>query len=155
RRIARIAAPPEIFNTGPGRPVHVSRFHRRLDRAPDCDQPEWQGLVARQRFQRYEEVYLRLHDRPRRKSAVTSISTMAVRRIGAATPGVQGESVGEAVDRSHAVTTARPTHAIHWAALAIRSSLVPDPTRARELLGWSAVRSDLATIIGDACRWHR
>jgi UDP-arabinose 4-epimerase len=32
--------------------------------------------------------------------------------------------------------------------------LVADATRARELLGWSAKRSDLATMIGDAWRWH-
>jgi len=34
------------------------------------------------------------------------------------------------------------------------SILVADATRARELLGWSAERSDLATIIADAWRWH-
>jgi UDP-arabinose 4-epimerase len=35
------------------------------------------------------------------------------------------------------------------------SVLVADATLARELLGWSAERSDLATIITDAWRWHR
>jgi UDP-glucose 4-epimerase len=32
--------------------------------------------------------------------------------------------------------------------------LVADATRARKLLGWSAERSDLATILADAWRWH-
>jgi UDP-arabinose 4-epimerase len=35
------------------------------------------------------------------------------------------------------------------------SVLVADTTKARELLGWSAVRSDLHSIIADAWRWHR
>ena len=35
------------------------------------------------------------------------------------------------------------------------SILVAEATRARELLGWSAERSDLATIIADAWRWHK
>jgi UDP-arabinose 4-epimerase len=34
------------------------------------------------------------------------------------------------------------------------SILVADATRARELLGWSADCSDLATILTDAWRWH-
>jgi UDP-arabinose 4-epimerase len=32
--------------------------------------------------------------------------------------------------------------------------LVADPTKARALLGWTPERSDLATIIADAWRWH-
>jgi UDP-glucose-4-epimerase len=32
--------------------------------------------------------------------------------------------------------------------------LVADPTKARALLGWAPERSDLATIIADAWRWH-
>jgi UDP-glucose 4-epimerase len=35
------------------------------------------------------------------------------------------------------------------------SILVADATRALELLGWSAERSDLATIIADAWHWHK
>jgi UDP-glucose 4-epimerase len=35
------------------------------------------------------------------------------------------------------------------------ASLIADSTAARELLSWSAVRSDLQTIIGDAWRWHK
>ena len=35
------------------------------------------------------------------------------------------------------------------------SILVADAMRARELLGWSAERSDLATIIDDAWHWHK
>jgi UDP-glucose 4-epimerase len=35
------------------------------------------------------------------------------------------------------------------------SILVAQAMRARELLGWSAEHSDLATIITDAWRWHR
>lgn len=34
-------------------------------------------------------------------------------------------------------------------------SLVADPSRARELLGWKAVRSDLEQIVADALRWER
>jgi hypothetical protein len=33
--------------------------------------------------------------------------------------------------------------------------LVADATRARELLGWSTERSDLAMIPADTWRWHR
>jgi UDP-glucose 4-epimerase len=32
--------------------------------------------------------------------------------------------------------------------------LVADATRAQNLLGWSAKRSDLATMISDAWQWH-
>lgn len=34
------------------------------------------------------------------------------------------------------------------------SVLVADPSKAREVLGWSAKQSDLTTIIADAWRWH-
>jgi UDP-glucose-4-epimerase GalE len=34
------------------------------------------------------------------------------------------------------------------------SVLVADSTKAREVLGWSPDRSDLATIVADAWRWH-
>jgi UDP-glucose 4-epimerase len=34
------------------------------------------------------------------------------------------------------------------------SILVAEATRARELFGWSAERSDLSSIIQDAWRWH-
>jgi UDP-glucose 4-epimerase/UDP-arabinose 4-epimerase len=34
-------------------------------------------------------------------------------------------------------------------------SLVADPTRARELLGWTATRSSLDQIVADAFRWER
>jgi UDP-glucose 4-epimerase len=33
--------------------------------------------------------------------------------------------------------------------------LVADLTKARQILGWSAERSDLATVISDTWRWHR
>jgi len=33
-------------------------------------------------------------------------------------------------------------------------SLVADPSRAKTLLGWSAVRSGLDQIVGDALRWE-
>lgn len=33
--------------------------------------------------------------------------------------------------------------------------LVADATRARDLLGWAAKRSDLSTIIADAWHWHK
>jgi UDP-glucose 4-epimerase len=32
--------------------------------------------------------------------------------------------------------------------------LVADANNARETLGWAPKRSDLATIIADALRWH-
>jgi UDP-glucose 4-epimerase len=32
--------------------------------------------------------------------------------------------------------------------------LVVDPTKAREILVWTPERSDLATIVADAWRWH-
>jgi UDP-glucose-4-epimerase len=34
------------------------------------------------------------------------------------------------------------------------SVLVADPTKSRELLGWTAKRSDLEAIVADAWRWH-
>ena len=33
--------------------------------------------------------------------------------------------------------------------------LVADPTKAREILGWMPERSDLATVVADAWRWHQ
>jgi UDP-glucose-4-epimerase GalE len=66
----------------------------------------------------------------------------------------QGASVREVIDASRAVT-GRPIKA-HVAPRRPGDPpmLVADATRARELLGWSAERSDLATILADAWRWH-
>ena len=67
----------------------------------------------------------------------------------------RGASVREVIDTARAATgrkfdardvERRPGDA---------SMLVANATRARELLGWSAERSDLATIIADAWHWHR
>jgi len=66
----------------------------------------------------------------------------------------QGASVREVIDASRAVT-GKPIKA-HVAPRRRGDPpmLVADATRARELLGWSAERSDLATILADAWRWH-
>jgi UDP-arabinose 4-epimerase len=66
----------------------------------------------------------------------------------------QGASVREMIDAARAVA-GRPIEA----RVAPRRPgdppmLVADAARARELLGWSAERSDLATILADAWRWH-
>jgi UDP-glucose-4-epimerase GalE len=66
----------------------------------------------------------------------------------------QGASVREVIDAARAVT-GRPIKA-HVAPRRPGDPpmLVAEATRARELLGWSAERSDLATILADAWRWH-
>jgi UDP-glucose-4-epimerase GalE len=67
----------------------------------------------------------------------------------------QGASVRQVIDTACIVTGAR----INASDIGRRPGdppiLVADATLARELLGWSAESSDLATIITDAWRWHR
>jgi UDP-glucose 4-epimerase len=66
----------------------------------------------------------------------------------------QGASVREVIEAARA-TTGRPIKA-HVAPRRPGDPpmLVADATSARKLLGWSAERSDLATILADAWRWH-
>jgi UDP-arabinose 4-epimerase len=67
----------------------------------------------------------------------------------------QGASVRQVIDTACAVTGVKIQARDAGRRSGDPSILVADPTRARELLRWSAQRSDLATIITDAWRWHR
>jgi UDP-glucose 4-epimerase len=67
----------------------------------------------------------------------------------------RGASVREVIDTVRAVTGSKidARDSRRWPG--DPPILVAEATRARELLGWSTERSDLATIITDAWRWHR
>ena len=66
----------------------------------------------------------------------------------------QGASVREVVDKASAVTGVAIDARDSPRRPGDPSILVAEATRARELLGWSAERSDLSSIIQDAWRWH-
>ena len=66
----------------------------------------------------------------------------------------RGASVREVIDTARAATGRKFDARDVERRRGDPSILVADATRARELLGWSAERSDLATIIADAWRWH-
>jgi UDP-glucose-4-epimerase GalE len=66
----------------------------------------------------------------------------------------QGASVRQVIDTACALTAARINARDTGRRPGDPSTLAADPTRANELLGWSAERSDLVTIITDAWRWH-
>ena len=67
----------------------------------------------------------------------------------------QGASVREVIDVARSITGLKI--AAHNAPRRQGDPpiLVADASRAKERLSWSAKRSDLATIITDAWRWHR
>jgi UDP-glucose-4-epimerase GalE len=67
----------------------------------------------------------------------------------------QGASVREVIETARAVTGTKIDMRDSPRRAGDPSILVADATRARELLGWSAERSDLTTIITDAWRWHK
>ena len=67
----------------------------------------------------------------------------------------RGASVREVVDTARAVTGRRIEAHDAPRRPGDPAILVADAALARALLGWSAERSDLATVIGDAWRWHR
>ena len=67
----------------------------------------------------------------------------------------QGASVREVVDTARAVTGRKINACDAPRRPGDPAILVADAARARELLGWSPERSDLATIISDAWRWHK
>jgi UDP-glucose-4-epimerase GalE len=67
----------------------------------------------------------------------------------------QGASVRQVIYTACAVTGARINPSDTGRRPGDPSTLVADATLASKLLGWSAERSDLATIITDAWRWHR
>ena len=67
----------------------------------------------------------------------------------------KGASVREVIDTARAVTGLKVNARDIQRRPGDPSILIADPTRARDLLGWSAERSDLATIITDAWRWHK
>jgi UDP-glucose-4-epimerase GalE len=67
----------------------------------------------------------------------------------------KGASVREVIDMARAITGRRIDVRNIPRRPGDPAVLIADPTRARELLGWAAERSDLATIINDAWRWHK
>src|SRR5205085_2593269 len=67
----------------------------------------------------------------------------------------KGASVREVLDTARAVTGRKIEARDAPRRPGDPSILVADATRARELLGWSAERSDLTTIVADAWRWHK
>jgi UDP-glucose 4-epimerase len=67
----------------------------------------------------------------------------------------QGASVREVIDSACAVTGAKIDARQSPRRPGDPPILVAEANRARELLGWAAERSDLATIITDAWRWHK
>lgn len=66
----------------------------------------------------------------------------------------QGRSVKEVVEAVGRAIGKPVPHAIGARRAGDPASLVANPTRARELLGWSATRSDLDRIVADALRWE-
>jgi UDP-arabinose 4-epimerase len=67
----------------------------------------------------------------------------------------QGASVRQVIDTACVVTGTKIKASDTRRRPGDPSILVADGTLARKLLGWSAERSDLTTIITDAWRWHR
>jgi len=67
----------------------------------------------------------------------------------------QGASVRQVIETTRVVTGAKIKAIDTGRRPGDPSILVADATLARKLLGWSAERSDLTTIITDAWRWHR
>jgi UDP-glucose 4-epimerase len=67
----------------------------------------------------------------------------------------RGASVREVIERACAVTGAKIDARKSPRRAGDPPILMAQAKRAQELLGWSAERSDLATIITDAWRWHK
>jgi UDP-glucose 4-epimerase len=67
----------------------------------------------------------------------------------------QGASVREVVDTARAITGRKIDARDARRRPGDPAILIADHTGARELLGWSAERSELATIVSDAWHWHR
>jgi UDP-glucose-4-epimerase GalE len=67
----------------------------------------------------------------------------------------QGASVREVIDKARSITGASIDARYAPRRAGDPPVLVAEASRAKRLLGWSAERSDLATIITDAWRWHR
>jgi len=67
----------------------------------------------------------------------------------------QGVSVREVINSARRITGAKIDSIDVDRRPGDPSILVAQAARARDLLGWSAERSDLSTIITDAWRWHR
>jgi UDP-arabinose 4-epimerase len=67
----------------------------------------------------------------------------------------RGVSVREVIDTARRITGTKIDSIDAHRRAGDPSILMAQATRARELLGWAAERSDLDTIIGDAWRWHR
>jgi len=67
----------------------------------------------------------------------------------------KGASVREVVDTARTVTSLEIDARDAQRRLGDPAILVADAALARKLLGWSADRSDLGTIVTDAWRWHK
>lgn len=66
----------------------------------------------------------------------------------------RGVSVREVIDTVRRVTGRQVVACDASRRAGDPAELVADPRKAREQLGWATQRSDLATIIADAWRWH-
>jgi len=66
----------------------------------------------------------------------------------------QGVSVRQVIDMVRSVTSREVPARAAPRRPGDPSALVADATKARATLGWAPARSDLATIIADAWRWH-
>jgi UDP-glucose-4-epimerase GalE len=67
----------------------------------------------------------------------------------------QGYSVRQVLREAAALTGAAPAFGEGPRRPGDPPALVADPRRAMDRLGWRPQRSDLATILETACRWHR
>jgi UDP-arabinose 4-epimerase len=67
----------------------------------------------------------------------------------------QGASVREVIDTARSITELRIDARNAPRRAGDPPILVAEASRAKQLLGWSTERSDLATIITDAWHWHR
>jgi len=67
----------------------------------------------------------------------------------------RGHSVFEVVDEVSRAIGNRVPYSVGPRRFGDPPSLVADPARARDLLGWSASRSSLEQIVSDAVRWQR
>jgi len=66
-----------------------------------------------------------------------------------------GFSVREVIDASRAVTNREVPHSVGPRRPGDATRLVSGSVRAMEQLGWKPARSDMATMIADAWRWHQ
>ena len=82
-----------------------------------------------------------------------ALRVLASTQVGPVNLGTgRGHSVREVLDATEALLGRPVPHSTGPRRAGDPASLVADPSRAREVLGWSATRSELATILEDAHR---